>query len=93
MPIASQYKRRDRRSVPSIGPFPAAPSFLSQESSQAINHTFQRFCHPEKLVQLQNITLCLSSFWISVYWYLLCRRLTVQHPNSYQQMARQDAQE
>lgn len=41
MPIWSQYKRRDRRFVPSIGPFPAGPSFLSQNSSQEINQTIK----------------------------------------------------
>lgn len=41
MPIWSQYKRRDHRFVPSIGPFPAGPSFLSQGSSQEINQTIK----------------------------------------------------
>lgn len=41
MPIWSQYRRRDHRSVPLIGPFPAGPSFLSQGSSQEINQTIK----------------------------------------------------
>lgn len=41
MPIWSQYKRRDLRFVPSIGPFPAGLSFLSQDSSQEINQTIK----------------------------------------------------
>lgn len=41
MPIWSQYKRRDRRFLPSIGPFPAGLSFLSQNSSQEINQTIK----------------------------------------------------
>lgn len=41
MPIWSQYKRRDLGFVPSIGPFPAGPSFLSQGSSEEINQTIK----------------------------------------------------
>lgn len=41
MPIWSQYKRRDHRSVPSTGPFPAGPSFPSQDSSREINLTME----------------------------------------------------